>query len=87
VFKQPLRGFVDNSPASCPQAPPSPTTTFHFPMQLPHETTKGHFLANQAPEGANAIIGIQISTSSQQFTNGTFLYLTAVGTPIIYEKS
>ena len=44
------------------------------------------FLAAQAPTGANAIIGIQISTSTQQFTNGTFLYLTAVGTPIYYEE-
>jgi len=42
------------------------------------------FLASQAPQDANAIIGIQISTSTQQFSNGTFLYLTAVGTPIIY---
>ena len=44
------------------------------------------FLVSQAPEEANAIIGIQISTSTQQFSNGTFLYLTAIGTPVVYEK-
>jgi uncharacterized protein YbjQ (UPF0145 family) len=44
------------------------------------------FLASQAPKEANAIIGIQISTSTHQFSNGTFLYLTAVGTPVIYGK-
>jgi uncharacterized protein YbjQ (UPF0145 family) len=42
------------------------------------------YLASQAPKEANAIIGIQVSTSTQQFSNGTFLYLTAVGTPVTY---
>ncbi len=41
------------------------------------------FLVEQAPSEANAIIGIQVSTSTQQFSNGTFLYLTAVGTPVV----
>lgn len=45
------------------------------------------FLATQAPQEANAIIGIQISTTTQQFPNGTFLYLTAIGTPIVYVKA
>lgn len=44
-------------------------------------------LASQAPKEANAIIGIQISTSTQQFANGTFLYLTLVGTPVIYGEA
>ncbi len=43
-------------------------------------------LESQAPEGANAIIGIQISTTTQQFSDGTFLYLTLVGTPVCCEK-
>lgn len=38
-------------------------------------------LASQAPAGANAIIGIQLSSTSQQFSNGALLYLTAIGTP------
>ena len=38
-----------------------------------------------APAEANAIIGVQISTSSQQFTNGTFLYVTYIGTPAVIE--
>lgn len=42
-------------------------------------------LASQAPKEANAIISVQISTSTQQFSNGTFLYLTVVGTPVFYE--
>lgn len=44
------------------------------------------FLVNQAPSEANAIIGIQVSTSTQQFSNGTYLYLTAVGTPVVLGK-
>lgn len=42
-------------------------------------------LASQAPKGANAIIGVQVSIASQSFSDGTFLYLTAIGTPVIYE--
>lgn len=37
-----------------------------------------------APKEANAIIGVQISSSTQQFSNGVFLYLTIVGTPVAY---
>jgi uncharacterized protein YbjQ (UPF0145 family) len=36
-----------------------------------------------APADANAIIGVQISTTTQQFTNGTFLFITYIGTPAL----
>lgn len=36
-----------------------------------------------APKEANAIINIQLSTTAQDFNNGTFLYLTYTGTPAI----
>ncbi|MDG6774620.1 hypothetical protein QCB45_09765 [Thiomicrorhabdus sp. ZW0627] len=36
-----------------------------------------------APTKANAVIGVQISTSAQSFNNGTFLYVTYIGTPAI----
>lgn len=36
-----------------------------------------------APDEANAIIGVQISTSAQAFNNGSFLYVTYIGTPAI----
>ncbi len=36
-----------------------------------------------APSEANAILGVQISTSTQDFSNGTFLYVTYIGTPAI----
>lgn len=39
-----------------------------------------------APTEANAILGVQISTSSQSFNNGTFLYVTYIGTPAIIEN-
>jgi regulator of nucleoside diphosphate kinase len=42
-------------------------------------------LSAKAPSQANAIIGIQSSSTSQQFSNGAYLYLTLVGTPITYE--
>ena len=42
-------------------------------------------LAAQAPKEANAIIGIQVSTAAQAFSNGTFLYVTLTGTPVLYE--
>lgn len=38
-----------------------------------------------APKEANAILGVQISTSAQNFNNGTFLYVTYIGTPAIIE--
>ena len=42
---------------------------------------------DSAPVEANAILGVQISTSSQQFSNGTFLYVTYMGTPAIIEET
>lgn len=36
-----------------------------------------------APKEANAIIGVQISTAAQGFNNGSFLYITYIGTPAI----
>lgn len=38
-----------------------------------------------APSEANAIIGVQISTAVQNFNNGTFLYVTYIGTPAVLE--
>ena len=43
-------------------------------------------LTSRAPREANAIIGLQVSTSTQQFSDGTFLYLCLCGTPITYVK-
>lgn len=37
-----------------------------------------------APREANAIIGIKVSSAIQQFQNGTFQYLTFIGTPVRY---
>ena len=39
-----------------------------------------------APPEANAILGVQISTSTQHFSNGTFMYITYIGTPAIIEN-
>jgi len=36
-----------------------------------------------APDEANAIIGVQISTTGVGFNNGTFLYVTYIGNPAI----
>lgn len=44
------------------------------------------FFQSQAPSNANAIIGVQVSTSTQNFSNGMFLYMTIIGTPIIYRE-
>ncbi len=41
---------------------------------------------NFAPDESNAIIGVQISTSSQSFNNGSFLYITYIGTPAIIDS-
>ncbi|HML83107.1 MAG TPA: hypothetical protein PKE37_15220 [Thiomonas arsenitoxydans] len=41
--------------------------------------------ADLAPQEANAILGVQLSTATQHFTNGTFLYLTYIGTPVTME--
>lgn len=43
-------------------------------------------LIAQCPGTANAIIGIQISTTSQQLSDGAFLYITAIGTPVNYGR-
>lgn len=40
-------------------------------------------LINSAPDEANAIIGVQVSTAAQGFNNGSFLYVTYIGTPAI----
>ena|SRR5690554_1510121 len=42
-------------------------------------------LAAAAPSDANAVIGIKVSSSAQNFSNGTYLYLTYIGTPITYQ--
>ncbi len=42
-------------------------------------------LVASAPKEANAIIGIRVATSTQAFGNGTFLYLTYIGTPALIE--
>ena len=39
--------------------------------------------ARHAPVEANAIIGVQISTSAQKLDDGTFLYVTYIGTPAV----
>ncbi len=44
-------------------------------------------LADSAPSDANAIIGIKVTSSTQQFGDGTFLYLTYIGTPITYQEN
>lgn len=42
-------------------------------------------LASCAPPDANAIIGIKATSSTQQFKDGIYLYLTYIGTPITYQ--
>ncbi len=39
-----------------------------------------------APSEANAVIGVQISTAAQAFNNGSFLYVTYIGTPAIISQ-
>jgi hypothetical protein len=46
LIGHPPRGFVDNSPASCPQAPPGSTTTLYFSSQVPHGMTKGRHMVH-----------------------------------------
>jgi len=36
-----------------------------------------------APFEANAIIGVQVSTTSQAFGDGVFLFMTYIGNPAI----
>ena len=49
-----------------------------------HQTVYEGFL-NHIPQEANGVIGIKVSTSTQQFTDGTFLYITYIGTPVKYK--
>ncbi|MFC4701188.1 hypothetical protein ACFO4O_13530 [Glaciecola siphonariae] len=39
----------------------------------------------QAPTDANAIVGVQVSTSTQSFGDVTYLYITYIGTPVMLE--
>ena len=45
------------------------------------------FLVKAAPQEANAIIGIKVSSAAQHFQEGTFLYLTYIGTPVKFTQS
>ncbi|MHB8292379.1 MAG: hypothetical protein ACYDB5_10710 [bacterium] len=49
-----------------------------------HEIAYSSFLESM-PKEANGVIGVKVSTSAQQFNNGTFLYITYIGTPIKYK--
>lgn len=44
-------------------------------------------LARQAPANANAIVGIKVSSATQNFGNEAFLYLTYIGTPVTYAEA
>ncbi len=44
-------------------------------------------LATCAPSDANAIIGIKATSSTQQFSDGTYMFLTYIGTPITYQTN
>ncbi len=44
------------------------------------------FIAS-APRGATIVFGVQVSTATAQFDNGTFLYLTITGTAAIHESA
>ena len=44
------------------------------------------FLVKAAPKEANAIIGIKVSSATQAFNDGTFLYLTYIGTPVAFRR-
>ena len=50
-----------------------------------HQEAYDRLIAS-APKGANAIIGVKTSTSVQQFTDGTFLFITYIGTPATIEE-
>lgn len=45
------------------------------------------YLVKAAPQGANGIIGIKVSSAAQTFNDGTFLYLTYIGTPIKFVET
>jgi len=40
-------------------------------------------LGSLAPSEANAILGIQVSSAAQHFSDGAFLYMTLIGTPVL----
>lgn len=46
-----------------------------------------NFFIDSAPSEANAILGVQISTSSQAFGKSAFMHVTYVGTPAIIENT
>lgn len=43
-------------------------------------------LVQAAPAGANAIIGIKVTSAAQAFSDGSFLYLTYIGTPVAFRQ-
>jgi len=44
-------------------------------------------LVASAPREANAIIGVKHSTTTHQFSEGSFLFITYIGTPVILEET
>ena len=48
-----------------------------------HQIAYDMFLESM-PKEANGVIGVKVSTSAQQFNDGTFLYITYIGTPVKY---
>jgi len=40
-----------------------------------------------APREANAIIGTKVSTCTQTFSEGTYMFITHIGTPVRYEEA
>ena len=43
-------------------------------------------LIESAPSEANAIIGVKHSTATHTFPQGTFLFITYIGTPVVFEE-
>lgn len=43
-------------------------------------------LIESAPSEANAIIGVTQSTATHTFPEGTFLFITYIGTPVVLEE-
>lgn len=44
-------------------------------------------LIESAPSEANAIIGVKHSTATHTFPEGTFLFITYIGTPVVLEET
>ena len=44
-------------------------------------------LIESAPSEANAIIGVKHSTATHTFPEGTFLFITYIGTPVVIEET